>query len=76
MIFSIIGEYMKTYTQEELNVIIEKHEKWLRNEEGGEMANLSRANLSYANLSNADLYRADLYRADLFRANLFDGNLS
>ncbi|EOX1538869.1 pentapeptide repeat-containing protein [Listeria monocytogenes] len=65
--------------QAELDVVIEKHEKWLR-DGYGERANLSYAdlrradlsganlrgaNLSYANLSYADLRRADLRRANL-----------
>lgn len=42
-------------TQEELNVILDKHKKWLNYEEGGERANLCKANLRYANLHGADL---------------------
>ena len=38
-------------TQEKLNEIIESHGKWLRNEEGGEKANLRGANLRGANLN-------------------------
>ena len=67
-------------TQEKLNVILEKHKKWLKNEEGGECADLhgadledailSNANLSNANLSNADLSCADLRYANLRYANL------
>lgn len=56
--------------QEELNEILEKHKKWLNDEEDGERANLSRANLSGANLSGADLSGADLSSAKLSRANL------
>ena len=74
-----------------LKDILDKHLKWLRDEDGGERAtlsganlfgaNLSRANLFGANLSRADLSRADLSRADLFGAtlsgaNLFGANLS
>ncbi|HFK0763589.1 TPA: pentapeptide repeat-containing protein, partial [Listeria monocytogenes] len=49
--------------QAELDVVIEKHEKWLR-DGYGERANLSYADLSYADLSYADLSYADLRRAD------------
>ena len=35
-------------TQEQLNTVLEKHKKWLNNEEGGKRANLSGANLSEA----------------------------
>ncbi len=76
--------------QAELDVVIEKHEKWLR-DGYGERANLSYAdlrradlsganlrgaNLSYANLSYADLRRADLSGANLRRANLSYADLS
>ncbi|EAC4538293.1 pentapeptide repeat-containing protein [Listeria monocytogenes] len=76
--------------QAELDVVIEKHEKWLR-DGYGERANLSYAdlrradlsganlrgaNLSYANLSYADLRRADLSGANLRRSNLRRANLS
>ncbi|HFL0520177.1 TPA: pentapeptide repeat-containing protein [Listeria monocytogenes] len=75
--------------QAELDVVIEKHEKWLR-DGYGERANLSYAdlrradlsganlrgaNLSYANLSYADLSGANLRRANLSGANLSGANL-
>jgi uncharacterized protein YjbI with pentapeptide repeats len=62
--------------KDDLSLILEKHLKWLRGEDGGERANLSGANLSRANLSGADLSRANLSRADLSRANLYGANLS
>ncbi|MEN0795772.1 pentapeptide repeat-containing protein [Listeria monocytogenes] len=66
--------------QAELDVVIEKHEKWLRDGYGERAdlsgANLRGANLSYANLSYADLRRADLCGANLRRANLRGANLS
>ncbi|MEN0758741.1 pentapeptide repeat-containing protein [Listeria monocytogenes] len=66
--------------QAELDVVIEKHEKWLR-DGYGERANLSYADLrgadlSYADLSGADLNGADLRRADLRRADLSGADLS
>ena len=67
---------MKTYTQVELKEILDKHSKWLRNEPGGERANLSGADLTRAYLSGADLTRAYLTRADLTRADLTRANLS
>ena len=45
---------------EKLQEIIESHGRWLRNEEGGERANLRSADLSSADLSGADLRSADL----------------
>ncbi|HHQ0594429.1 TPA: pentapeptide repeat-containing protein [Listeria monocytogenes] len=61
--------------QAELDVVIEKHEKWLR-DGYGERANLSYANLSYADLSCANLRVANLSYADLSYANLRGANLS
>ena len=61
--------------EQELKNILDKHFKWLRGENGGKRANLSRADLFGANLSRADLSRADLSGANLFGANLFGANL-
>ncbi|EAE5605385.1 pentapeptide repeat-containing protein [Listeria monocytogenes] len=76
--------------QEELDIILENHGKWLRNE-GGDRADLSNAdlkntNLRFANLrlaylrgadlSNANLRGADLRFADLRGADLSDANLN
>ena len=47
-------------TQERLNEIIASHGKWLRNEKGGEKANLDGANLRMANLYGANLDGANL----------------
>ena len=63
-------------TQEELNVILEKYKKWLKNEEGGECADLHGVNLSNADLSCADLRYANLSNADLSCADLRYANLS
>ncbi|MCP8283341.1 pentapeptide repeat-containing protein [Listeria monocytogenes] len=65
--------------QEELDIILENHGKWLRNE-GGEKADLSNAdlkntNLRFANLRLADLRFADLSNADLKNTNLRFANL-
>ncbi|ENH2964006.1 pentapeptide repeat-containing protein [Listeria monocytogenes] len=61
--------------QAELDVVIEKHEKWLRDGHG-ERADLNGADLRRADLSDADLSYADLRRADLRRADLSDADLS
>jgi hypothetical protein len=66
---------MKTITEQELKDILDKHSKWLRNEDGVR-ANLTRANLYGADLSGADLSDANLSGADLTRANLSGANLS
>ncbi|EJL3135625.1 pentapeptide repeat-containing protein [Listeria monocytogenes] len=70
--------------QEELDIILENHGKWLLNE-GGERANLSNidlkntnlrfANLRLAYLRGADLSNAYLRGADLSNANLRGANL-
>ncbi|WP_418542658.1 pentapeptide repeat-containing protein [Phascolarctobacterium faecium] len=61
---------------EKLQEIIESHGRWLRNEEGGERANLPSADLSSADLSGADLRSADLSSADLYCADLSSADLS
>ncbi|EHW7626091.1 pentapeptide repeat-containing protein [Listeria monocytogenes] len=75
--------------QAELDVVIEKHEKWLRDGHGERAdlsgadlngadlngANLNGADLSYANLNGADLSYANLRRADLSYADLSGANL-
>jgi hypothetical protein len=62
--------------KQELKNILDKHLKWLRGENGGKRADLSRANLSEADLSRADLSRANLFGANLFGANLSEADLS
>ncbi|EAG1247661.1 pentapeptide repeat-containing protein [Listeria monocytogenes] len=61
--------------QEELDIILENHGKWLRNE-GGEKADLSNADLKNTNLRFANLRLADLRLADLRLANLSNADLS
>ncbi|EAH2872914.1 pentapeptide repeat-containing protein [Listeria monocytogenes] len=66
--------------QEELDIILENHGKWLFNE-GGDRADLSNAdlkntNLRFANLRLADLRGANLSYADLSYADLRGANLS
>ncbi|QCQ60915.1 pentapeptide [Rheinheimera phage vB_RspM_Barba14S] len=60
--------------QEELNLILENHKKWL-NDDGGIRADLRGANLSGANLKGADLRGANLRGADLWTAYLRGANL-
>lgn len=61
---------MRKISKQELKKILDKHGKWLRNEEGGQKANLSWADLSWADLRSADLRWADLSSADLRWADL------
>ena len=63
-------------TSDKIKEILEKHRKWLTDEEGGECANLSWADLSGADLSGANLSRANLSWANLSWANLSGANLS
>lgn len=63
-----------------LKLVLDKHAKWIRGEDGGERANLYGVNLYGANLygvnlSGANLYDADLCDADLRGANLCDADL-
>ena len=62
--------------QSELNIILEEHAKWLKDDSTGKRANLSEANLRYANLSGADLRYANLRDANLSRANLREADIS
>jgi hypothetical protein len=61
---------------EKLQEIIESHGRWLRNEEGGERADLRGADLSGADLRSANLSSANLRSADLSDAYLSDAYLS
>ncbi len=61
--------------QEELNMILDEHGKWLQGERG-KWANLRYSNLRDANLRDADLSGADLSGADLSDADLSDADLS
>ena len=60
---------------EKLKEILERHRKWLNDEDGGERADLREANLRGANLRGANLYGADLYGANLRGANLRGADL-
>ena len=60
---------------EKLKEILERHRKWLNDEDGGERADLYGANLYGANLREANLREANLYGADLYGANLRGANL-
>lgn len=69
---------MKTYTQEELNVIIENHQHWLREDCDGwkhMRADLSNTDLSGVNLKCINLKYADLSCSNLERTNLQESNL-
>ena len=57
-------------TQEKLKEIIVSHGKWLRDEEGGERADLKGAYLEGADLRGAYFRGADLRGTDLRRADL------
>ena len=59
----------------DIKLILEKHAKWIRGEDGGERADLCGADLRGADLHDADLCYADLCDADLRKANLCDANL-
>ena len=67
---------MKNINQEELNEILEKHQMWLNDEEGGECADLSYVDLSNADLSDTNLTAANLMGVDLSDADLYNANLA
>jgi len=62
--------------QEELNEIIRLHGMWLRNEDGGARANLSRIDLRRCNLSGSNLSGSNLSGSDLSGCNLSGSDLS
>ena len=64
---------MKTYTSEELKIIIENHKHWFKEDCKGWKD--MKADLSGAYLSDADLSGADLSEANLSGANLRGANL-
>ena len=59
----------------DIKLILEKHAKWIRDEDGGECANLRNANLYDADLRGTNLCSANLCGADLRNANLYGANL-
>ena len=59
-----------------LEEILNKHEKWLKYEKGGERAKLDNTDLSDVNLSGVNLYKASLYKTNLSCADLTDADLS
>ena len=61
--------------QKKLDEVLEKHRKWLHDEEGGECAYLRGANLRGADLWRANLRGANLQDAYLQNANLRGANL-
>ena len=60
---------------EKLKEILERHRKWLNDEDGGERANLRGANLRGVNLRGADLREANLREANLRGVNLRGADL-
>ena len=60
----------------DIELILEKHKKWLRGEEDGERANLSNADISGANLRYTNLSGANLSGANgiLIAANYLDAH--
>lgn len=56
----------------DIKLILEKHAKWRRGEDGGERADLRNANLCDANLHGASLHSANLCSANLRDAKNVD----
>ncbi len=67
---------MREITKEQLAEILDKHSKWLNDEDGGERADLISADLRSADLRSANLRYADLRYANLSSADLSSANLS
>ena len=82
---------MEKLSQEELNIILDKHKQCLNKEEGGERADLYRKDcsgldfsnnnlrciyLNSCNLTNCNFSNCNLEYASLFNCNLTKANLS
>ncbi len=65
---------MRELTKKEIEVL-QRHAKWLKNEEGGEKADLRGSDLRDADLRGANLWGANLRDADLRCADLRDADL-
>ena len=59
----------------DIKLILKKHAKWIRGEDGGERADLCGADLRNADLCNANLRGASLRGADLCDADLYGADL-
>jgi hypothetical protein len=66
---------MRVLSADKLNVILEKHKKWLYGDESSERADLRGVDLRTTELSGKDLRKADLCGADLRGAELDCANL-
>lgn len=56
---------MRTISYQELQIILEKHKRWINGEYDGEKADLSEADLRGADLSGAVLSEANMIKSDL-----------
>ena len=62
-------------TSEEIKKVLDSHQKWINEEDGGKRADLREADLREANLRWADLRGADLREANLRWADLRGADL-
>ena len=62
-------------SEDDLREILEKHKKWLRNEDGGEKADMQRANMRGADMRGADMRGANMQRADMRGADMQWANM-
>ncbi len=67
---------MRTISYQELQIILEKHKRWINGEYGGERADLGGADLRESDLRESDLSGANLRVANLRRADLGGADLS
>lgn len=76
-----MGQIKNRYTGEimcgglSLQAVLERHQKWLNDEEGGERANLTDANLASTNMKKVNLASAIMEGSDMSGANLTGANL-
>jgi hypothetical protein len=66
---------MRKFTTGQLREILDRHQKWLSEDDGGKRADLSEGNLHNTDLSGAELAFANLSGAYLVNANLSGAKL-
>ena len=67
---------MKKLTQSEIREKLQKHNRWLNGENGGEKADLRHSDLRHSDLRDSNLHGSDLHDSNLSYSNLSYSNLS
>ena len=56
---------LRKISEDDLREILEKHEKWLNDEDGGEKADMQQSDMQRANMQRANMQRANMKWADM-----------